>query len=76
MGDPLKVRQQAMGLEVWAFGTKPELDLLERHLRAMGHVVIPTDDRGRSVPSVPTPLGGADKGRYRWYLRTHVRTVQ
>lgn len=76
MGDPLKPQKAALGLEVWANGTPSDLDLLRRHLAAMGGIVVPVDGKGRPDPVEPTPLGGADRGRSRVYWRIHVRGEQ
>lgn len=61
MGDPLKPQLQAMGLEVWAIGSRDELDLMRRMLDANGRFLQP--------PEPPTLLLGNDKGRYRQYFR-------
>lgn len=73
MGDPLKIVSAAMGLEVWAIGTPHELERLEAALCGIGTLQVPRDSKGRPDPTVATPLGGADRGRSRIYLRAHVR---
>lgn len=73
MGDPLKPQKAALGLEVWANGTWDEIEQLRAQLGAIGLIVVPTDGKGRPSPAEPTALGGADRGRYRWYGRVRVR---
>jgi hypothetical protein len=63
MGDPLKVRQAALGLEVWANGTWDELEQLRAQLAAIGLLV---------DPATPAAIPGK-RGRYRAYWRLHVR---
>jgi hypothetical protein len=54
-----------MGLEVWANGSRDELDLMRRMLDANGRFLQPPGDL--------VPFTGADKGRYRQYFRLAAR---
>lgn len=67
MGDPTKPHLQAMGLEVWAIGSRDEVDLVRRMLAANGSFAQP--------PGAPTVLTGADRGRVRQYFRVYARTT-
>lgn len=76
MPSPLKVQNAPMGLEIWAIGSADEIQQLRAQLGAIGLVVVPTDGKGRPEPIEPMPLGGADRGRYRWHGRVRVRGDQ
>ncbi|MFI6759386.1 hypothetical protein ACIBF5_09620 [Micromonospora sp. NPDC050417] len=73
MGDPTKAPDKNLGMEVWAHGTRAELDLLGRHLAAMGLVVVPTTAKGDPDPTEPAPMPKGPRGRWRVYHRVHVR---
>ena len=51
--------------EVWAKGTHAELERVRAGLGAVGRIVQEGD---------PHPLHGAERGRYRQYLRVAVRS--
>lgn len=55
----------SLGLEVWAIGSWSELIGLRAQLAAAGRLLEVGD---------PRVLAGPDAGRYRQYLRVHVRT--
>ncbi|GAB3856692.1 hypothetical protein GCM10029963_53490 [Micromonospora andamanensis] len=57
----------SLGLEIWAVGTYEEITHLRAQLGAAGRLVEVGD---------PHVLAGADAGRYRQYLRAHVRTSE
>lgn len=69
MGDPLKPARRDLGLEIWANGSWDALRRLRAQIAPLGTIVVPVDGRGRPDPAVPVPLAGADRGRYRLYLR-------
>ncbi|MDG4835241.1 hypothetical protein O7631_01760 [Micromonospora sp. WMMD967] len=52
-------------MEVWLSGTRAELDAATAALADLGHVI----QQGQRWP-----MGGADAGRYRLYLRLAVAT--
>ncbi|MBM0205060.1 hypothetical protein JNW90_19880 [Micromonospora sp. STR1s_5] len=56
----------SLGLELWAVGTWEELTGLRSQLGAAGRLVEVGD---------PHTLVGPDAGRYRQYLRVHVRSA-
>ncbi|MEU7948493.1 hypothetical protein AB0C50_27730 [Micromonospora taraxaci] len=53
-------------MEVWLSGTRAELDAATAALADLGHVI----QKGQRWP-----MGGADAGRYRLYLRLAVATA-
>ncbi|MGJ3228896.1 hypothetical protein ACQEUV_26605 [Micromonospora aurantiaca (nom. illeg.)] len=55
----------SLGLEVWAIGGWDELVGLRSQLAAAGRLI----EVGN-----PSPLVGPDAGRYRQYIRVHVRS--
>lgn len=57
----------SLGLEVWAIGTWSELTGLRSQLAGAGRLIEVGD---------PHSLAGPDAGRYRQYLRVHVRTPE
>lgn len=57
----------SLGLEVWAIGSAEELTGLRAQLAGAGRLIEVGD---------PHVLAGPDAGRYRQYLRVHVRTSE
>lgn len=74
MADALKPPRRGIGLELWANGTAGEIEQLRAAVAGIGLIVAPATKAGHPGPPVePVPMGGTDRGRYRWSVRVHVR---